>query len=180
MATDTLKIGSSLPSFIDLAGTDGKKYSLKDFADKKVLVVVFSCNHCPTVQAYEDRMIGFQRDYAQKGVQLVAINSNETVNYPEDNFEEMVKRARRRGFNFPYLRDEDQSAATAFGATHTPEFFLFDEQRKLRYHGKMDDNHKDPAAVKLNYLREAADAVISGREVKEPETYSIGCTIKWK
>lgn len=180
MATDKLSIGSPSPEFNNLPGTDGKKYSLKSFAGNKCLVVVFSCNHCPYVQAYEKRMITFQSEYAPKGVQLVAINSNETVNYPEDNFQEMVNRSQRQGFNFPYLRDDDQTVATAFGATHTPEFFLFDQQRMLRYHGKMDDNYQNPGAVKVPFLRNAVDAVLSGEEVKEKETYSIGCTIKWK
>jgi thiol-disulfide isomerase/thioredoxin len=180
MATDKLNIGSRSPEFNNLPGTDGKKYSLKSFAEHKCLVIVFSCNHCPYVQAYEPRMIAFQREYAPKGVQLVAVNSNETVNYPEDNFEEMVKRAKQQGFNFPYLRDDDQLVATAFGATHTPEFFLFDQERVLRYHGKMDDNYQTPGAVKVHYLRDAVDAVLAGKEVKEKETYSIGCTIKWK
>ena len=179
MATDKLKIGSTAPGFENLPGVDGKKYSLKNFEDKKGIVVVFSCNHCPTVQAYEDRMIAFQNEYGPKGFQLIAINSNETENYPEDNEEEMVKRARRLGFNFSYLRDDDQSVARAFGATHTPEFFLFDGQRKLRYHGKMDDN-KEHSAARINYVREAADAILAGEDVKEAETYSIGCTIKWK
>ena len=180
MATEKLNIGSRSPEFNNLLGVDGKKYSLKSFAGHKCLVIVFSCNHCPYVQAYEERMKAFQSKYAPKGVQLVAINSNETANYPEDNFEEMVKRAKQHGFNFPYLRDDDQSAATAFGATHTPEFFLFDQQRMLRYHGKMDDNYQNPGAVKVHFLLNAVDAVLSGKEVKEKETYSIGCTIKWK
>jgi len=180
MGTDKLKIGSPAPSFHALPGTDGKNYSLADFKDKKVLVVVFSCNHCPYVQAYEDRMIAFQGDYSPQGVQLLAINSNETVNYPEDRFEEMVKRAKRKGFNFPYLRDDDQSVATSYGATHTPEFFVFDERRTLRYHGKMDDNYKSPSSVKAHYLRDAVDALLVAKLVPEPETYSIGCTIKWK
>jgi peroxiredoxin len=180
MATDKLIIGSSAPDFNNLPGTDGKKYSLKSFADKKCLIVVFSCNHCPYVQAYEDRMIALQKEYAPKGVQLVAINSNETQNYPEDRFEEMVKRAKQQGFNFLYLRDDDQSVAKAFGATHTPEFFLFDEQRNLRYHGKMDDNYQSPVAVKSRHLQTALDAVLAGEKIKEQETYSIGCTIKWK
>ena len=180
MATEKLTLGSPSPEFDNLPGIDGKKHSLKSFAGHKCLVIVFSCNHCPYVQAYEDRMIAFQREYAPKGVQLAAINSNETVNYPEDNFEEMVKRSQRQGFNFPYLRDDDQSVATAFGATHTPEFFLFDERRTLRYHGKMDDNYQNPGAVKVHFLRNAVDAVLSSEEVKEKETYSIGCTIKWK
>ena len=180
MATDKLNIGSRSPEFNNLPGTDGKKYSLKSFAEHKCMVIVFSCNHCPYVQAYEARMIAFQSEYAHKGVQLVAINSNETANYPEDNFGEMVKRSQQQGFNFPYLRDDDQLVATAFGATHTPEFFFFDQQRTLRYHGKMDDNYQTPGAVKVHYLRDAVDAVLSGEEVKEKETYSIGCTIKWK
>lgn len=180
MTAEELKIGSNAPTFTNLPGTDGKKYSLSSFADKKISVIVFSCNHCPYVQAYEERMIAFQRDYASKGVQFVAINSNETVHYPEDNFDEMVKRAKLKGYIFPYLRDEDQSVANAYGATHTPEFFVFDEKRKLRYRGKFDDNYQNPSAVKANYLRNAVDALLAGNEVAEPETYSIGCTIKWK
>lgn len=180
MATDKLNINSPIPSFEHLPSTDGKKYSLKDFASSNALVVVFSCNHCPIVQAYEDRMIAYQRDYAARGVQLIAINSNEDENYPEDSFDEMVKRAKQRGFNFLYVRDADQKVAKAFGATHTPEFFLFDRQRTLRYHGKMDDNHKDASAVRTRYLRDATDAILAGNQVKEAETYSVGCTIKWK
>lgn len=179
MATDKLNIGSTAPGFENLQGVDGKKYSLKHFSDKKGLVVVFSCNHCPTVQAYEDRMIAFQSEYGPKGFHLIAINSNETDNYPEDNYEEMVKRARKLDFNFLYLRDDDQSVARAFGATHTPEFFVLDNARKLRYHGKMDDN-KEHSASRINYVRDAANAILAGEEVKEAETYSIGCTIKWK
>jgi peroxiredoxin len=180
MATEKLIIGSTAPDFNNLPGTDGKKYSLKSFAGNKCLVVVFSCNHCPYVQAYEERMIALQRDYAPKGLQLVAINANETTNYPEDGFEHMAKRSKEQGFNFIYLRDNDQSVAQKFGATHTPEFFLFDEERKLRYHGKMDDNYQNPGAVKTRYLQLAIDAVLSGGQIKEQETYSIGCTIKWK
>jgi thiol-disulfide isomerase/thioredoxin len=180
MATDKLTIGSHIPHFENLPGVDGKKYAVKDFDNAKILIVVFSCNHCPYVKAYEDRMIAFQRDYAGNGVQLVAINSNETQNYPEDNFDEMVNRAKAKGFNFFYLRDENQSVATNFGATHTPEFFVFDTDRKLRYHGKFDDNHQNPNAVKVFYVRDAVNALLAGKEVPVAETYSIGCTIKWK
>ena len=179
MATDKLNIGSTAPAFENLPGVDGRKHSMKDLADNKGIVVVFSCNHCPTVQAYEDRMIAFQSEYSSKGFQLIAVNSNETDNYPEDSFQEMEKRALKLGFNFLYLRDDDQSVARSFGATHTPEFFVLDGQRKLRYHGKMDDN-KEHSAARINYVREAADAILSGEDVKEAETYSIGCTIKWK
>ncbi len=180
MNTKELKIGSDAPTFSNLPGTDGKKYSLSSFSDKSILVVVFSCNHCPYVQTYEDRMIALQRDYAAKGLQLVAVNSNEVVHYPQDNFEEMVKRADLKKFNFPYVRDEDQSVANAYGATHTPEFFVFDAKRKLRYRGKFDDNYQNPGAVKMNFLKNAVEALLAGKEVAEPETYSVGCTIKWK
>lgn len=180
MTGKSLNINDSIPPFNNLPCVDGKKYSLSDFNNIKILVIVFSCNHCPYVKAYEERMIALQREYASKGVQLIAINSNDAKNYPEDKFEEMVSRAKEKGFNFRYLRDEDQSVAEAFGATHTPQFFVFDEKRKLRYSGKMDDNWEYPKAVKENYLRDVLDALLSGKEVKIPETYSIGCTIKWK
>jgi peroxiredoxin len=179
MPKDQLSLGMPAPPFLNLPGTDGTKYSLATFAGKKILVIVFSCNHCPYVQAYEGRMIAFQRDYSQQGVLLLAINSNETVHYPEDNFDAMVKRAASEKFNFPYLRDDNQSVATAYGATHTPQFFVFDEKRHLRYRGKMDDNHQNPSAVKSMYLRNAVDQLLAGKETAEPETYSIGCTIKW-
>ena len=180
MKSESLAIGSVAPSFKKLPGVDGKSYSLEDFAGAKLLVVVFSCNHCPYVQAYEERIMSFEKEYRAKGVCLVAINSNEVENYPEDNFDEMVKRAKLKGFDFPYLRDEDQSVAEGFGATHTPEFFILDNKRKIRYHGKMDDNHQNPSGVKRRYVQEAVDALLSGKPVAEPETYSIGCTIKWR
>ncbi|MDI6804076.1 MAG: thioredoxin family protein [Bacteroidota bacterium] len=180
MGTDKLKINDKMPTFNNLPGVDGKQYSSSDFSDKKILVIVFSCNHCPYVKAYEERMIAFQNNYSAKGVQLVAINSNETVNYPQDNFDEMVKNAKQKNFNFVYLRDDDQSVADVFGATHTPEFFVFDEKRNLRYHGKMDDNWQNPNAVKERYLQDAVETILTGKEVKTAETFSIGCTIKWR
>lgn len=179
MATDKLKIGSKAPDF-NLLGVDNKFYSLDSFADKKILIVIFSCNHCPYVQAYEQRIISIQKEFSEKGVQIVAINSNEDKNYPEDSFDEMIKRSSEKQFNFPYLRDETQEVAKAYGATHTPEIFLFDQERKLRYHGKIDDNWKEPEKVKYQYLRKAIEEVLEGKEVSIPETFSIGCTIKWK
>ena len=179
MPEATLKLTERLPEFRNLPGVDGKSHSWKEYSDKNILVVVFSCNHCPYVRAYENRMIALQREYGPKGVQVVAINSNDTKNYPEDSFDKMVLRAKEKGFNFPYLRDEDQSVAEAFGATHTPQFFIFDGERKLRYSGRMDDNWEHPEAVKENYLRDALDALLAGKDVAVPETYSIGCTIKW-
>jgi alkyl hydroperoxide reductase subunit AhpC len=124
-------------------------------------------------------MIAFQQEFQAKNVQLIAINSNETNHYPEDRFDEMIVRAKTKGFTFPYLRDEKQVVAKAFGATHTPQFFVFDEERRLRYTGKMDDNYQNPAMVKETYLRDAVEALLAGNPVKVPETYSIGCTIKW-
>ena len=179
MATNNLKIGSSAPDF-NLPGVDGKKYSLASFADKKALIVIFSCNHCPYVQAYEGRIKQIQSDYATKGVSVVAINSNEDTGYPEDSFENMKNRAAEQKFNFPYLRDEDQSVARAYDATHTPEIFIFDKERKLAFHGKIDDNWQEPNKVQNHYLRNALDELLSGKEISVPETFTIGCTIKWK
>ena len=173
-----LKIGDHAPDF-DLPGVGGKRYSFNNFKDKKAVVVIFSCNHCPTVQAYEDRMIELQREYEDKGVKIVAINSNETENHPEDSFENMVKRSKEKGFNFPYLRDENQSTATAYGATHTPHIFLLDENRNLQYTGAIDDNRLEPEKVTQHHLREALDEVLEGKSVSNPETYSVGCSIKW-
>ncbi len=178
MATDTLKIGSLAPDF-NLSATNGKKYSLNTFADKKALIVVFSCNHCPYVQAYEDRIMEIQKDYA-KDLQVIAISSNEDENYPEDSFENMKARAQMKKFNFPYLHDETQNVAKAYGATHTPEIFLFDKERKMVFHGKIDDNWQEPQSVKSKYLRNAIDELLSGKQISVPETFTIGCTIKWK
>lgn len=185
MMTSQLPLGAPFPGFAGLRGVDGNVHDAEEYAASRVIVVVFSCNHCPYVQAYEQRMVAFQNAYAPRGVQLVAINANDTRNYPEDDYEQMVRRARQEGLNFPYLRDEDQKVAEAFHASHTPEFFVFasppDSDRKvLVYHGKMDDNYQKPQAVEHHYLKDAVDAVLEGRPVKVGETHSIGCTIKWR
>jgi peroxiredoxin len=179
MSTKTLKLGSKLPEF-NLPATDGKNYFPDSFADKKVLIVIFSCNHCPYVQAYEERLKQIQKDYASKGVAIVAINSNDDKEYPDDSFENMKKRADEKQFNFPYLRDESQEIAKAFDASHTPEIFLFDEKRELAFHGKIDDNWQEPEKAKSKYLREALDELLEGKKISVPETFTIGCTIKWK
>jgi len=178
MATDTLKIGSPAPYF-KLLAVDGNTYSLDSFKDKEALIVIFSCNHCPYVRAYEDRIIQIQNDYKDR-LQIVAINSNDTTNYPEDSFEEMIKRSKEKNFNFPYLRDETQEIAKAYGATHTPEIFLFDKERKLVFHGKIDDNWQEPSKVKTPYLRNAIEELLANKPISVPETFTIGCTIKWK
>jgi len=143
-------------------------------------LVVVSCNHCPTVVAYEDRMVQIQRDYAGKGVGLVAINPNDDKKYPEDSYQEMVKRARAKGFNFPYLRDEAQEVARSYGAQRTPEVYVLDSERRLRYHGRIDDNVNDAKSVKSHDLRKALDALLAGKEVPVAETTAVGCTIKWR
>jgi peroxiredoxin len=172
-----LELGAKAPDF-DLWGVAGKSYSLGSFTDKPILVVIFSCNHCPYVVAYEDRMIAIQKDYAEKGVQLVAINSNDEKEYPEDGFPEMVKRAEQKKFNFPYLRDESQEAVTAYGAVCTPHVFVFDKSRVLRYRGRIDDS-KDPSKITSHDLRNALDDLISGGSVRRPDTKPFGCSIKW-
>lgn len=179
MATNKLKIGSVLPDF-SLPSVDGKIYSPSLLKEKNVLVIIFSCNHCPYVQAYEDRVKLIQEEYELNGVQIVAVSSNDAEKYPEDSFEQMKLRSQGKKFNFPYLYDEDQSVAKAFDATHTPEVFVFDENRKLSYHGKIDDNWQEPDKVNNRYLNDALDEILEGNEVSVPETYSIGCTIKWK
>lgn len=174
-----IKIGSKAVDF-DLPGVDGKNHSLKELSDKKAVIIIFSCNHCPYVQAYENRMIEIQKDYEAQEVQIVAINSNEDIHHPEDSFTNMAQRAKEKKFNFLYLRDESQKAARNYGATHTPQIFLFDKNRELQYTGKIDDNWQEPQKVTKRYLRDALDAILSGKRISEPETFAIGCTIKWK
>ena len=174
-----MKLGDTAADF-SLKGIDGKTYTLADFTSAKALVVIFSCNHCPYAQAYEERLIDLQRDYLSKGARLVAINSNDAVAYPEDGFEAMAARAKDRGFNFPYLQDPAQTTARAYGATHTPHLFVFDEKRLLAYTGKIDDTWQDAGAVKQRFLRDALDDLAAGKSPRTAETHAIGCTIKWK
>ena len=173
-----LKIGSRLSEF-SLPATDGKNYSPNSFSSNKLLVVMFTCNHCPYVQAYEDRLIKLRSDFKDKGVAFVAINSNDEKNYPEDSFENMIKRAKEKGYNFPYLRDKTQEIARTFGATYTPEVFVFDQNRILQYHGRIDDNWKEPDKVSKQDLKEALSVLLSNKAVTRPETQAIGCTVKW-
>jgi thiol-disulfide isomerase/thioredoxin len=174
----TLELEESAPVFKDLLSVNGKRYSLSSFADSPVLVVIFTCNHCPYVKAYEERIVTIQRDYANKGVQFVGINSNDEKSYPEDSYPEMVKRAKERGFNFPYLRDADQVAATDYGAVCTPHVFVFDKDRMLRYRGRIDDS-KEPTRVTTHDLRNALDDLVSGKPVRVPDTKPFGCSVKW-
>jgi peroxiredoxin len=163
-----------------LPGVDDKTHVLSDYKDKEAVAVIFSCNHCPYVKAWEDRMVEIQRDYGPKSVQLIVINSNDVSKIPDDSFPKMKERAQEKGFNFPYLFDESQSVARAYGAERTPEVFLFDKQGRLRYHGAIDDNYDHPAAVKEPYLRSALDAVLGTKPLSLGSTEPKGCTIKWK
>ena len=175
----TLQIGEKAPAF-HLPGVDGKTYSLNDFSDAKLLIVVFSCNHCPYVVGSQDRMVKLYADYNPKGVDMIAINSNETENHPTDSFEHMVERAREKDFAFPYVRDESQEVARAYGALRTPHYFVFDEKRKLRYTGRMDDNPRQPGQETTHELRDTLDALLEGKDPPVPMTNPIGCNVKWK
>ena len=172
-----ISIGDQAPDF-DLKGVDGNNRSLKSFADSKILVVMFTCNHCPYVQAYEDRLICIQRDYAARSVSLVAINANDETKYPEDNYEKMIERSREIGYNFPYLRDIDQKITSTYGAEVTPEVFAFDQDRRLQYHGRVDDS-RYPDEVKTSDLRNAIDALLEGSVPPATETQAFGCSVKW-
>lgn len=174
-----LRVGERAPAFT-LKGVDEKYYTLDNFASKQILVVIFSCNHCPYVKAYEDRILAIQQDYADRGVQVVAINSNDATNYPEDSFDQMCARARSKGFPFPYLYDETQQVARAYGAERTPHVFVFDKMRRLKYKGTIDDNWENPSMVKKHYLREAIDVLLNGQPIPQPETMAVGCSVKWR
>ena len=174
-----IKIGDKAPDF-SLPDVDGKVLSLKDFRSKNVLVMVFMCNHCPYVQGSIERLKAIESDYGVKGVGLAGINSNDEINYPDDGFKKMIEMSKAKKLNFPYLRDEEQAVANAYGAQCTPECFVFDGERKLMYHGRIDDNYKDEKAVKVTDLRNAIEALIHNRKVAFELTPAIGCSIKWR
>jgi peroxiredoxin len=164
----------------ELPGVDGQSYSLSTLAEgKKATVVVFMCNHCPYVLAWLDRLIAIAKDYAGKDVAFAGINANDPAKYAADDFAGMQKLARDQGLPFPYLHDETQEVATAYGAERTPEVFLFDAELRLRYHGAPDDNWEE-AQASVPYLCNSLDAVLAGQEPPVVETPPVGCTIKWK
>lgn len=171
-------LGAEAPQF-DLPGVDGQNHSLDSYAEAEVLVLVQSCNHCPYVQAWEGRLSAIASDYADRGVRVVAVNSNDADSHPEDSFEEMQKRSREQGFTFDYLYDEPQAVARALEAERTPEVFVYDHDRRLRYHGAIDDN-RDETGASQRYLRDALDAVLAGQDPPVAETPPVGCTVKWR
>jgi peroxiredoxin len=184
---ETLRIGQKAPDF-NLPGVDGRNYKLADFADADVLVIIFTCNHCPTAQAYEERIIKLAADYKNKGVALVAISANDPkavrldeLGYSDmsDSFEEMKTRAKDMKFNFPYLYDGDnQRVSLAYGPARTPHVFIFDRQRELRYVGRFDNSER-AKLVKSEDARNAIEALLNGKKVAVEETGTIGCSIKW-
>jgi len=184
----TLATSAPAPDF-SLPGIDGKTYTLQSFKDAKVLAVVFICNHCPTSQAYEDRLVKLTSDYAPKGVKVVAINPNnpaslrlDELGYSDvgDSFEDMKVRAKDRHFNFPYLYDgETEITSNKYGPVATPHIFIFDKDRKLRYNGRIDDMENPAKTPRSLDARNAIDAVLAGKEVAVPVTKTFGCSIKW-
>lgn len=173
-----MNIGETVIDF-NLKGVDGKTYSLQDFADKPVMVLFFWCNHCPYVKAYEERTIRLAREFANQAA-FVAINANDPIQYPEDSFENMQRVAQEKGYPFPYLFDETQEVARAYNAERTPEFFVFDQARTLKYHGRLDDNWEQPDQVQHQYLRDAIEALLKGELPPHSDVAPVGCTIKWK
>ena len=171
------------PSPFSLLGVDGKTWSLGDFASARVLVVVFMCNHCPYVVAVRQRINALAAEYGPCGVRLVAINSNDPVKFPDDNFTAMKADAKKFGYVFPYLFDETQEVARAYDAVCTPDFFVYGKSAtgfELSYRGRLDDSWKDPTAVKRRDLALALEEILAGNPVAGEQIPSMGCSIKWK
>jgi peroxiredoxin len=174
-----LPLGSACPDF-RLRSVDGRTFARDDFRDRTVLVVLFICNHCPYVQAVEDRIIALRRDYEPRGVQLVGICANDPTDYPDDRPQKLLERWRAMDYGFPYLVDETQQVARAFDAVCTPDIYVYGPDRTLAYHGRIDDDWQQPAKVRRHELREAIDALLAGRQPSREQHHSIGCSIKWR
>jgi peroxiredoxin len=173
------ELQSPCPDF-SLPGTDGKTYSLESFKDAQALCVMFICNHCPYVQAVEDRLITLAKSYKANEVAFVAISSNDATRYPDDSFEAMKKRSEEKSYPFPYLYDESQSVAKAFDAVCTPDLYVYDNNRRLTYRGRLDDSWKDPKNVQRTELKWAIDATLKNQRLDFTPVPSMGCSIKWK
>lgn len=174
----TLPIGATAPNF-NLKGTDGKFYSLNDFAREKVLVIFFTCNHCPYVINSDETTRQTVQKYTNKSIIFVGINSNCEKTYPEDSYEHMIQRMETHHFPWHYLRDDKQETALAYGALRTPHFFVFDVNRHLIYTGRAIDSPRDPSKMTVKDLENAIEDYLHGRPVKIPLTNPIGCNIKW-
>ena len=175
----TLQIGDKAPDF-KLPATDGKTYRLADFNDAKVLVIFFSCNHCPYVTGSDEVTRRTAEQFIPQGVKFVAINSNSANTYPEDDFPQMVARMKEKKFPWLYLRDASQEVALAYGALWTPHFYVFDRSRKLVYTGRGVDNPRDTSRMTVNDLENALREHLAGKPVSKPTTNPVGCNIKWE
>lgn len=173
---EPVAVGEPAPSFQGALGTDGNLYSLASFDDKAIVIVVFMANRCTTAQAYSERLISLQDDYEGSGVQIVAVNSDDPKLSPSETYLEMVRAAKERGYDFPYLKDDDGSIARRYGAQLTLHAFLLDQERTVRYHGRVDDS-PNPAFIRVNELRNAIDDVLAGREVRVKETMPFPCGV---
>jgi len=174
------KVGDIATDF-SLKNIDNKKVSLKDFKDAKGYIVIFTCNHCPYAQAYEDRIVALDKKYKKQGYPVIAINPNNPEKQKEDSFDLMKVRAKEKGFTFPYLLDEGQKIYPQYGATKTPHVYILQKTSKgnqVKYIGAIDDNYGDEKAVKQKYVENAVDALLKNKEVAVKETKAIGCSIK--
>ncbi|MFZ5970070.1 MAG: thioredoxin family protein [Bacteroidota bacterium] len=181
-AKEGYQVGDTARDF-KLKNVDGKMLSLADFSSARGFIVVFDCNTCPYSKAYNERIIGLSKKYSAKGFPLVAINSNDPEASPGDSFEEMVKYAKAKKYDFPYLFDETQEIARAYGATNTPHVFILNKAGnalKVAYIGTIDDSPRDASSVSKRYVEDAVDALLAGKEVATSKTKAIGCGIKWK
>jgi peroxiredoxin len=175
-----LNIGDKAPSTsVKMKGVDGREVSIADVVGKEGTLVVFSCNHCPFAKAWQDRIAAIGNAAEGKSVGVIVINSNDPTDYPEDNYAEMQKRAQQLGFKFPYVVDATSDVARQFGATRTPEAFLFDKDGKLVYHGAIDDS-QNAAQVEKHFLQDAVDAMVANKDVATKETKFVGCGIKFR
>ncbi len=175
-----LELGTQAPDF-SLPDTNGKQISLANFSEAKGLLVMFMCNHCPYVIHLRDALAAFAKEYQPQGLAVVGINSNDASNYPDDSPEKMAAEVATQGYTFPYLYDESQAVAKAYMAACTPDFFLFDENKKLVYRGQFDDSRpRNDIPVTGVDLRSAVDALLNGDEIEEQQKPSMGCNIKWK
>ncbi|MCL6510546.1 MAG: thioredoxin family protein [Anaerolineae bacterium] len=175
----TLQLGEKAPDF-ELPATDGKTYRLADFDDAPVLVIFFTCNHCPYVKGSDEMTRQTALRFMPQGVRFVAINANSETTYPEDSFEHMVKRMEEHRFPWVYLRDKSQQVALAYGALRTPHFYVFDRERRLIYTGRGVDNPREAEKSTVNDLANALEDHLAGRPVRTPLTNPIGCNVKWE
>jgi peroxiredoxin len=176
------EIGDAVADF-KLKNVDGKMVSLSDYKSAKGVIVIFDCNTCPYSKAYNDRIIALDKKYSEQGFPVIAINANDAQISPGDSYDEMVSLAKKKNYTFPYLIDESQAVARAFGASNTPHVYVLqkiEDAFKVAYIGTIDDNSRDASAAKKKYVEDAVEALLNGKAVPTPHTKAIGCTIKWR